>query len=90
MPACLQREPKASEVYCDPWSEWWMTLSGRRCPSAMSSASRTRPVLRCVAIDQPTMRRLKASGTTADPRPSNSYTATRDTNLPYCRRVVGR
>ena len=24
---------EAIELYCDPWSEWWMTSSGRRCPS---------------------------------------------------------
>ncbi len=30
-----------TEVYCVPWSEWWMTARGRRLYSAMSSASST-------------------------------------------------
>ena len=27
-PASRQRLPKAIEVYCEPWSEWWMTSAG--------------------------------------------------------------
>jgi hypothetical protein len=42
-----------------------MTEVGRRCQMAMLSASSTSSVRRCVAIDQPTTRRLKASTTTA-------------------------
>jgi hypothetical protein len=60
-----QRRPKAMEVYCEPWSEWWMTLSGRRRYKAMSSASSTNSAFRCIAIAQPTIRRLKTSRTTA-------------------------
>ncbi len=29
-PASRQRFPNAIEVYCTPWSEWWITSSGRR------------------------------------------------------------
>ena len=32
--AWRQRFPNAMEVYCAPWSEWWITLCGRRCQSA--------------------------------------------------------
>ena len=42
-----------------------MTPPGRRCAIAMSSASSTSSVRRCVAIAQPTMRRLHTSSTTA-------------------------
>ncbi len=37
-PACLQRSPKAIEVYCVPWSEWWIIESGFRCQRAMFRA----------------------------------------------------
>ena len=50
---------------CEPWSEWWITPLGRRVMSAMFRASSTSRVASVVAIDQPTMRRLKASSTTA-------------------------
>ena len=31
-PASSHRRPKAQDVYCVPWSEWWITVSGpRRC-----------------------------------------------------------
>ena len=46
-----------------PWSEWWTTLRGWRCVTAMFRASRTTSVLRFVDIAQPTMRRLHASRT---------------------------
>jgi hypothetical protein len=52
------------EVYWQPWSEWWMTASGWRCWTAISRAPSTNEVRRCVAMDQPTMRRLKASAWT--------------------------
>ena len=64
-PAHLQGTPKAMDVYCVPWSEWWMTSSGLRCRSAIPNISSTRSVCRCVAMDQPTVRRLHASRTTA-------------------------
>ena len=42
-----------------PWSQWWMTSSGRRCPIAISIASSTSSARRWVAIDQPTILRLQ-------------------------------
>jgi hypothetical protein len=51
--------------YWQPWSEWWTTLRGCRCVTAMSSASSTTSVFRVVDIAQPTMRRLHTSSTTA-------------------------
>ena len=48
-----QRSPKAKEVDWQPWSQWGMTESGRRCSTAMSSASSTSSVRRCPAIAQP-------------------------------------
>src|ERR1700739_4909650 len=62
---CLTTAVAAIEVYCEPWSEWWITPLGRRVMSAMFRASSTSRVASVVAIDQPTMRRLKASSTTA-------------------------
>ncbi len=41
-----------------------MTSFGRRCQVAMSRASSTSSVRRCVAMAQPTIRRLQASRTT--------------------------
>ena len=64
-PASRQRWPNPIEVYCEPWSEWWITPFGRRVRSAMSRALSTSWVASVVAIDQPTMRRLYASSTTA-------------------------
>ena len=64
-PAARQRWPKATEVYWLPWSEWWITVPGRRCSSAMSNAASTRVARACNAMDQPTTRRLQASSTTA-------------------------
>src|SRR5215469_356984 len=64
-PASRQRWPNSIDVYCEPWSEWWITLLGRGVMSAMFRASSTSRVASVVAIDQPTMRRLKASSTTA-------------------------
>ena len=64
-PASRQWWPNSIEVYCEPWSEWWITPLGRRVMSAMFRASSTSRVASVVAIDQPTMRRLKASSTTA-------------------------
>ena len=45
--------------------EWWITPFGLRAASAMFKASSTSWVASVVPIDQPTMRRLKASSTTA-------------------------
>jgi hypothetical protein len=53
------------EVYWEPWSEWWITPFGLRVAGAMFKASTTSRVARVVAIDQPTIRRLHASSTTA-------------------------
>ena len=64
-PASLQRRPKATDVCCEPWSEWWMTSRGRRCPMAMLMASITSCALRPRPMAQPTIRREKASSTTA-------------------------
>src|SRR6185436_8371904 len=50
---------------CEPWSERWITPRGRRAISAMPKASSTSCVASVGAIDQPTMRRLYASSTTA-------------------------
>jgi hypothetical protein len=63
--AFLHRFPKAIEVYWLPWSEWWITASGRRRRSAIWRASTTSSLRRWLAMDQPTTRRLQASTTTA-------------------------
>ena len=55
----------AGQGPCEPWSEWWITFFARRCQSAMLNASSTTYVCSVVAIDQPTIRRLKTSSTTA-------------------------
>ena len=45
--------------------KWRITPLGRRCQSAMLRASSTTCQCKVVAIDQPTIRRLNASSTTA-------------------------
>src|SRR5439155_22777133 len=58
--------PNASEVYCEPRSLWWTTpAGGLRRVTAIPSASTTSSALRSSRIDQPTIRRLKASSPTA-------------------------
>ncbi|HPC83848.1 MAG TPA: hypothetical protein PLR87_10875 [Thermoanaerobaculaceae bacterium] len=42
----ISRQVQASAVYCEPWSEWWITSFGRRCQIAMLRASRTSSVRR--------------------------------------------
>jgi len=64
----VQRLPEVIEVYWQPWSEWWMTLLGRRCSRAMVSALITSWVRRLSAMLQPTTRLLHASTTTARQR----------------------
>ena len=58
-PASRHRFPKAAEVYCVPWSEWWITCFGWRRITAMASAFSTSSERRCVSIAQPTTRRLR-------------------------------
>ena len=52
-------------MYCAPLSEWWITPSGRRRESAIASAASTSSVRMCVAMAQPTTRRLQTSSTMA-------------------------
>ncbi len=52
-------------MYWLPWSEWWITESGRRVCSAMFNAPITRSAVIRLPIDQPATLRLKASITTA-------------------------
>ena len=66
-PACNDRQ-RRGDVYCEPLSEWWITPSGLRTASAMSSASRTTRVLRSPEKAHPTILRLQASRTTARKR----------------------
>ena len=49
------------EVYCAPWSEWWITLCGRRWKRAIFKADKTNSLCRCVAIAQPTTRQEKSN-----------------------------
>ena len=64
-PTSRQRLLNATEVYCGPWSECWITASGRRCIATIFGVSRARSVKRWVAIAHPTMRWLTTSGTTS-------------------------
>lgn len=64
-PASLHRLPNAGDVRCEPLSDWRMTSSGLRVSSAMSSASSTTRVFRSLEKAQPTIRRDRASSTTA-------------------------
>jgi hypothetical protein len=53
-PASRRRLSNSMEVYCEPWSEWWITPFGRRIASAMFKASSTSRVASVVTIDHPT------------------------------------
>lgn len=48
----LHRLPNAGDVHWLPWSPWWMTSPGRRWPTAISGASRTRSARRWSAISR--------------------------------------
>ena len=48
-----------------PWSEWMTVPLGRRFPMAIPNAEVTRPEVGELSIDQPTIRRLNTSKTTA-------------------------
>src|SRR5215210_4255510 len=49
-PDSVSVRPKASEVYCDPLSEWWTSpAGGRRRLTAIASASTTSSAFEVVA-----------------------------------------
>ena len=77
-----QRSPKAKEVYWQPWPEWWMIESGRRCCTVISRASSTSSVHRCPTIDQPTIRRLNTSRTIAQVQESRQGRHVSDVSHP--------
>jgi len=65
-PAERIASPKAHEVNWTPWSAWTMPPGpGRRLRMAMSRALITKVVSWRESMDQPTIRRLKASTTAA-------------------------
>ncbi len=52
IPACLRVRPELRQVYCRPWSEWWISPSaGFLLATATLSASTTSSARMCSAID---------------------------------------